>query len=140
LRTSAGRLESTGQPLERARGLLILSDLERRRRRQAASRDALSAAHQICIDAGATAWLPRIEQRILRAGEVVPGHGAHLAPSELRIAELAGSGATNREIAATLYLSVKTVEATLSRVYRKLGVRSRTELAKTMADWPPAAD
>ena len=140
LRTSAGRPENAGQPLERARGLLILSDLERRRRRQAAARDALSAAHQLCIDAGATAWLSRIEQRIARAGEVVPGRGAHLAPSELRIAELAGCGATNREIAAALYLSVKTVEATLSRVYRKLEVRSRTELAKTMADWPPAAD
>ena len=91
----------------------------------------------ICLDAGATAWLPRIEQRILRAGEVVPGRAAHLAPAELRVAELAGSGATNREIAATLYLSVKTVEATLSRIYRKLEVRSRTELANTMADWQP---
>jgi DNA-binding CsgD family transcriptional regulator len=140
LHASTAQLEHAGQPLERIRGLLALSDLERRRRRQAASRDALSAAHQICVDTGATAWLPRIEQRILRAGAVVPGRAAHLAPAELRIAELAGSGATNREIAATLYLSVKTVEANLSRIYRKLEVRSRTELAKTMANWQPAAD
>jgi DNA-binding CsgD family transcriptional regulator len=140
LHAATAQLENAAQPLERIRGLLILSDLEHRRRRQAASRDALSAAHQLCIDAGATAWLPRIEQRILRSGEVVPGRAAHLAPAELRIAALAGSGATNREIAATLYLSVKTVEATLSRVYRKLEVRSRTQLAKMMADWQPAAD
>ena len=72
------------------------------------------------VDTGAKAWLPRIEQRILRFGEVVPGRAINLAPSELRVAELARSGATNREIAASLYLSVKTVEATLSRIYRKL--------------------
>jgi DNA-binding CsgD family transcriptional regulator len=139
LGASTTQLERVGLPLERVRGLLAVSDLERRRRRQAASRDALSVAHQICVDTGAKAWLPRIEQRILRSGEVVPGRAVNLAPSELRVAELAGSGATNREIAASLYLSVKTVEATLSRIYRKLEVRSRTELAKTMADWQPAA-
>jgi DNA-binding CsgD family transcriptional regulator len=139
LRTSTTQLERVGLPLERIRGLLAVSDLERRRRRQAASRDALSAAHQIAVDTGAKAWLPRIEQRILRSGEVVPGRAVNLAPSELRVAELARSGATNREIAASLYLSVKTVEATLSRIYRKLEVRSRTELAKTMADRQPTA-
>jgi DNA-binding CsgD family transcriptional regulator len=139
LGASTTQLERVGLPLERVRGLLAVSDLERRRRRQAASRDALSAAHQIAVDTGAKAWLPRIEQRILRFGEVVPGRAINLAPSELRVAELARSGATNREIAASLYLSVKTVEATLSRIYRKLEVRSRTELARTMADWRPAA-
>jgi DNA-binding NarL/FixJ family response regulator len=138
LRASTAQLERAGLPLERIRALLALADVERRRRRQAAARDALSAAHQLCLETGATAWLPRIEQRILRSGAVVPGQAANLAPSELRVAELAGSGATNREIAASLYLSVKTVEATLSRIYRKLEVRSRTELAKTMADWQPA--
>jgi DNA-binding CsgD family transcriptional regulator len=139
LHASTAQLENAGLRLERIRGLLALSDLERRRRRQAASRAALSAARQICVDSGAKAWLPRIEQRIARSGEAVPGRAVHLAPSELRVAELAGSGATNREIAASLYLSVKTVEATLSRIYRKLEVRSRTELANTMADWKPAA-
>lgn len=139
LRASTTQLERVGLPLERIRGLVALSDVERRRRRQAASRDALSVAHQLCLDTGAKAWLPRIEQRILRSGEVVPGRAVNLAPSEMRVAELAGSGATNREIAASLYLSVKTVEATLSRIYRKLEVRSRTELAKTMANWQPTA-
>ena len=139
LRTSTAQLERAGLPLERVRGLLALADVERRRRRAAAARDALSAAHQLCVETGATAWLPRIEQRILRSGAVVPGQAVNLAPSELRVAELAGSGATNREIAASLYLSVKTVESTLSRIYRKLEVRSRTELANTMADWQPTA-
>jgi DNA-binding CsgD family transcriptional regulator len=137
LRASTAQLERAGLPLERVRGLLALADVERRRRRQAAARDALSAAHQLCVEAGATAWLPRVEQRIQRSGAVVPGRAVSLAPSELRVAELAGSGATNREIAASLYLSVKTVESMLSRIYRKLQIRSRTELAKTMADWQP---
>jgi DNA-binding CsgD family transcriptional regulator len=59
-----------------------------------------------------------------------------LTPAERRVAELAGAGATNREIAASCYLSVKTVEATLSRVYRKLAVRSRTELANLLLPAP----
>jgi DNA-binding CsgD family transcriptional regulator len=57
-----------------------------------------------------------------------------LTGAELRCAELAASGATNREIATALFVSVKTVEATLSRSYRKLGVRSRTQLARILAD------
>ncbi len=138
LRASTAQLERAGLPLERVRGLLALADVERRRRHQAAARDALSAAHQLCVEAGATAWQPRIEQRILRSGAAVPGQNVNLAPAELRVAELAGSGATNREIAASLYLSVKTVESTLSRIYRKLEVRSRTELALALADWQPA--
>ena len=57
------------------------------------------------------------------------GAGGELSAAERRVADLAASGATNKEIAAELFMSVKTVEAHLSRVYRKLNVRSRTELA-----------
>ena len=56
-----------------------------------------------------------------------------LTPTEARIAALVGGGATNREVAAELFISVKTVEGALSRVYRKFGVRSRTALAHAMA-------
>jgi len=56
-----------------------------------------------------------------------------LTSTELRIAALVRDGASNREIAVRLYLSVKTVEATLTRIYRKLGVRSRTQLSSRMA-------
>jgi DNA-binding NarL/FixJ family response regulator len=55
-----------------------------------------------------------------------------LTPTEQRIATLASSGATNREIAAQLFITVKTVEANLSRIYGKIGVRSRTELASSL--------
>jgi DNA-binding CsgD family transcriptional regulator len=55
-----------------------------------------------------------------------------LTPSERRIAEIVAAGKTNREAAAALFLSVHTVEGTLRRVYRKLGVRSRTELSRRL--------
>lgn len=67
-----------------------------------------------------------------RGGETGAGE-PELTPTEARIAELVGGGATNREVAAKLFISVKTVEGALSRVYRKLGVRSRTALAHAMA-------
>ena len=55
-----------------------------------------------------------------------------LTPAEQRVAELAASGMTNRDVAAKLFISSKTVEATLARVYRKLGIRSRAELGQRM--------
>ena len=64
------------------------------------------------------------------------GASDELTPTEARVAELAGQGLRNAEIAAQLYVTPKTVEATLSRVYRKLGVRSRTELAGRLAAAP----
>jgi DNA-binding CsgD family transcriptional regulator len=137
LTSSAAVLRSVGLPLELARTLVALADVERRRRRQAAARRASQEATQLCEEAGAAAWLGRIEQRSRGATDArTRGDAAQeLTPSELRIATLAADGATNREIAAACYLSVKTVEASLSRVYRKLSVRSRTELAKTLPDW-----
>nr|WP_237554912.1 helix-turn-helix transcriptional regulator [Streptomyces sp. SID4948] len=59
-----------------------------------------------------------------------------MTPAEARIAELVRGGATNREVAAQLFISVKTVEGTLSRLYRRFGVRSRTALAYAMASMP----
>ncbi len=61
------------------------------------------------------------------------GTSDELTGTEARVAELAGQGLRNAEIAAQLYVTPKTVEATLSRVYRKLGIRSRTELAGRLA-------
>lgn len=137
LTSSEAKLRSEGLPLELARTLAALADVERRRRRQAAARRASQEATRLCEEAGAAAWLGRIESRT-RGGAEPRGRSDSaqtLTPSELRIATLAADGATNREIAAACYLSVKTVEASLSRVYRKLSVRSRTELAKTMPEW-----
>ena len=67
------------------------------------------------------------------------GSADRLTPTELQVAELAVAGLRNTEIAARLFLSGKTVEANLSRIYRKLGVRSRTELAAKMPPQGTAA-
>jgi DNA-binding NarL/FixJ family response regulator len=63
-----------------------------------------------------------------------PSRDGGLTNTEQKVAELVAAGGTNKEVASELFLSVKTVEANLSRIYRKLGVRSRTELARAMHD------
>ncbi|MGK4579249.1 AAA family ATPase [Kitasatospora sp. HPMI-4] len=144
LRTAAERLEGLRMPLEAASTLVALGGVERRSRRRAAARAVLGEAREICRTHGARPLLERVERDLARLGAKdlpQPGTGAgdrsapvpaELTASEHRIAELVAGGATNREVAATLFVSVKTVEGTLSRVYRKLGVRSRTSLARAL--------
>jgi DNA-binding CsgD family transcriptional regulator len=80
---------------------------------------------------GAPLWAARAREGLARIGGRTAGSG--LTPTERRIAELAAQGSSNKEIAAALFVTVKTVEATLSRVYRKLGIRSRAALGHTLA-------
>jgi DNA-binding CsgD family transcriptional regulator len=118
--------EPLGTPLEHARTLLIRGVVQRRRRQKALSRADLERARDLFARYGAEVWAARAERELRRSAAVAAG--AELTASERAVAELAASGATNREIAASLYLSEKTVEAVLTRVYRKLGIRSRTQL------------
>jgi DNA-binding CsgD family transcriptional regulator len=124
------------EPLEHARTLLVAGVIERRARKKAEAREALEQARTIFEQLGARAWCERASRELDRAGirRIVSGE---LTAAERRVAELAASGATNKEIAAELFMSVKTVEAHLSRVYRKLRVRSRTELSSRIS--PTAA-
>ena len=122
--------EALGQPLELGRALLALGRIERRAKRKRASRDALGRAAAIFDGLPAPLWAARAREEIDRLGlRSAPGG---LTETEARIAELAASGLTNPEIAAAAFVSRKTVEANLSKVYRKLGVRSRVELARTL--------
>lgn len=114
-------------PLERARTQLLLGQLQRRRRRAQAAFDNLSEAARVFNEVGSPLWAARAENELQRLA--TRSIGAELADSERRVAELAASGLTNKQIAAGLYLSVKTVEMYLSNAYRKLGIRSRTQLA-----------
>jgi DNA-binding NarL/FixJ family response regulator len=74
-------------------------------------------------------WAARARAELARTN-VSPSRELRLTPSEQRVAELASSGMTNRDVAAALFMSPKTVESNLSRVYRKLGIRTRAELGR----------
>ncbi|MFF4394556.1 AAA family ATPase [Streptomyces sp. NPDC001480] len=138
LRAAVDLLRQLPLPVELVRTLISLGAVERRARRRSAARAALGEALEIAARIGAAPLAARVRDELSRldagdrSGEAGAG-GPELTPTEARIAELVGSGATNREVAAKLFISVKTVEGTLSRIYRKLGLRSRTALAHAMA-------
>ncbi|MGW2650655.1 helix-turn-helix transcriptional regulator [Streptomyces sp. NPDC001393] len=138
LRTAVDRLRQLALPVELVRTLIALGAVERRSRRRSAARTVLGEALETATRIGAAPLAARARDELARldAGDrsVEAGtSGPELTPTEARVAELVGGGATNREVAAKLFISVKTVEGTLSRVYRKVGVRSRTALAHAMA-------
>ncbi|MFI8320272.1 LuxR C-terminal-related transcriptional regulator [Streptomyces sp. NPDC085529] len=121
-------------PIERGRTLLALSHTERRGRRRASARAAARSAADLFTAHEARPWAAAAARALDRLEGGLPQKGAHprLTRAERRCAELAAAGTSNRDIAAALTVSVKTVEATLTRVYRKLGVRSRVQLARTL--------
>ncbi len=119
-----------GLQVDVGRTLLTRAHLERRRRRAAAARSALETAEELFAEIHATAWLDQARAELARGGGATPsGFDDLLTETEARVAAEVARGASNREIAERLYVSVKTVEATLTRIYRKLEVRSRTQLA-----------
>ena len=116
-------------PFERARTQLLLGQLLRRDRSEATAmlRDALAVFEQL----GTQLWADRARAELTGTSSRSRANGRdRLTPAEQRVAELVASGMTNRDVAAKLYISAKTVEATLARVYRKLGIRSRAELGR----------
>jgi DNA-binding CsgD family transcriptional regulator len=121
------------RPLDRARTLLAFGRLHRRGRRKGAARERLHEALAIFAAAGASGWAQRTQSELGRIGGRQAAAAGELSATESAIARLVASGQTNREVAAALHLSARTVEWNLSRVYRKLGVRSRTELATALA-------
>ena len=114
-------------PFDRARTLLALGIVRRRRRDRGRARDAFLEALEIFEELGARLWIERTRGELDRLG-LRRSSGDELTEGERRVAELAATGITNREIAAALFMSPKTVDANLGRVYRKLGIGSRAEL------------
>ncbi|WP_268244577.1 LuxR family transcriptional regulator [Actinokineospora fastidiosa] len=129
---AVGRFTDLGHPIEAGHALVVRAQVERRARRLAAARRAVDDAVRLFTGARARPWLAHADHLRARLDGHERARPAELTATERRIADLAADGATNREIAAGLYLSVKTVEATLTRVYRKLDVRSRTQLARAL--------
>lgn len=143
LETARRRFAALGQPLEEGHCLLVACRLELRRRRRAAARGAAEEARDLFAACEALPWVDQAERALRRCETgtaTVPADGttdfASLTEAEIRIAVLVSEGATNRQIAARLFLSTKTVESTLTRVYRKLSVRSRTQLCSLVGRLP----
>ncbi|GGN94430.1 transcriptional regulator [Streptomyces albiflavescens] len=126
-------------PYELARTRLVCGETLRRLRRPAAARDPLQAAHRTFTALGAATWAARAASELAAAGRrPVPGAAQPprvdlLTAQELQVARAIGEGLSNVEAATALFVSRKTVEAHLTRVYRKLGIRSRSELARYLA-------
>jgi DNA-binding CsgD family transcriptional regulator len=119
-------------PLELARTLIVKGQLERRRKHKRNAVESLGRALTMCDDIGAVLWARRASAELARLGP--PDHDPlALTATEGRIARLAASGLTNREVAAEAFISQKTVEANISRIYRKLGIGSRAELGAWLA-------
>jgi DNA-binding CsgD family transcriptional regulator len=122
-------------PFERGRTLLVRGQAHRRAGHRRAARTDLEAASAIFTDLGAMAWLNRATLELGRIGGRSP-LGSALTTSERRVAERAAAGESNRDIAAALMISIRTVESQLSAVYRKLAVRSRGQLAVALRATP----
>jgi DNA-binding CsgD family transcriptional regulator len=115
-------------PFEQARTLLALGVTRRRAKMKHAAREALEESLAAFEELGAPQWAGKARAELARIGGRRPSAGG-LTPTERRIAELVAMGRTDKEIAATVFVTSKTVGTQLSRIYRKVGVRSRTELA-----------
>jgi DNA-binding CsgD family transcriptional regulator len=122
---------AVGIPLELGRTLLVAAEVHRRARHRARARERLLGASTIFEDLGARVWAGRVTAELTRLGARVSDRPELdlLTEAERRVAELVGQGGTNREVATELFMGVRTVESHLQRVYQKLGIHSRAELA-----------
>jgi DNA-binding CsgD family transcriptional regulator len=120
--------EAVGDPFGQARALLALGVVRRRARQKRAARAALDDALARFELLGAATWVVRAREELGAVGGRSREEG--LTGAERRVAELVAEGRTNREVAAALFLGERTVAGHLTRIYAKLGVRSRTELAR----------
>jgi DNA-binding CsgD family transcriptional regulator len=125
-------------PFDRARTLLAYGAALRRAKRKADARSTLEHAVAEFERLEAATFAERARSELERIGGRRPSAGDGLTPTEQQIAELVAEGRSNKEVAAALFVTVKTVEANLSKVYAKLGIRSRAALARRLAGEEPA--
>jgi DNA-binding CsgD family transcriptional regulator len=141
-REALDRLGDTRLALHRARAELLYGEWLRRENRRVDAREQLRAAHTVFTRVGADGFAERARRELLATGETVRKRGAdtldELTAQEAQVARLAGDGWTNHEIGAQLFISPRTVEWHLRKVFSKLGVSSRRELRATLSDVAPA--
>ncbi len=128
LEQAVDEADAIADRLAHARALLALGVVRRRARQKRAARGAITEAVAIFDECGAEGWAEKARAELGRIGGRRREEG--LTPAEKRVAALVAEGRTNREVATALFLSEGTVETHLSHIYTKLGVRSRTELAR----------
>jgi DNA-binding CsgD family transcriptional regulator len=125
-------------PFDRARTHLAYGARLRRSRNRAEARVQLQSALELFERLGAAPWAERTRHELVSSGGSAPAHGAiielQLTPQELQVSLAIQRGLTNANVAAELFLSVKTVEYHLSNIYRKLGIHSRTQLIRVLGE------
>lgn len=124
------------EPFELARTLLVSGSIGRRGRQKRVPRAMLEQALELFTSLGAPVWSDRTRAELTRVGGR-PSSPCQLTATEQQVVDMVVAGATNQEVADTLFMSVRTVETNLSRIYRKLGIRSRTQLAAIVAGRTP---
>lgn len=123
--------KSLSEPFELGRTMLVLGGVERRAKRKRSAREALEQATAIFDVLGARLWTEKTRAELGRVTGRGEG-GPELTAAERKVAELVAEGRTNKEVAALLFVSVRTVEAHLAKIFRKLGLESRSELASRL--------
>jgi DNA-binding CsgD family transcriptional regulator len=136
-REAIERLAATRMRLDLARAHLLYGEWLRRRRRRLDAREQLRTAHDLFRDFGVEGFAERARLELEATGERARKRTVEtmdeLTPQETQVARLAAQGETNREIAARLFVSASTVEYHLRKAFRKLGVKSRTQLADRLS-------
>ncbi len=138
--TTALRLQGqvAPEPVQQGRTLLVLGAVQRRLKQRRAARESLGAAIALFESAHAALWAARAGEELARVSGRAASTG-ELTTTERRVAELIARGLSNRDAAAELFVTVRTIESTLTKIYAKLGVRSRTQLATLLRDRGPDA-
>jgi DNA-binding CsgD family transcriptional regulator len=133
LERSQETLRALPHPFELSRTSLVAGEIERRMKQKSSARELLNASVAGFDRIGARVWAAKARRALTRIGGRPPAP-SDLSPSEEQVALLVADGRSNREVAASLFVSVHTVEANLKRIYRKLGVRSRVQLARKVGE------
>ena len=131
LQRAVAQHEGVGDPYGRARALLALGVVQRRARQKRAAREAIQESVRGFEELGAATWVEKARGELGSIGGRTREAG--LTAAERRVAALVAEGRTNREVAAALFLGERTVASHLTHIYAKLGIRSRTELARVAA-------
>jgi DNA-binding CsgD family transcriptional regulator len=136
--------ERTSRPYERARTELLYGEQLRRKRRRVEARDHLRTALEAFEGLGAVAWAERARAELRASGETArkrdPSTVSELTPQELQVARFVAEGLSNKEVAAQLFLSPRTIDAHLRNVFAKLGITSRTQLARLQLGFDDVTD